>query len=316
MRNQKTTILVPKTMGEAIKFSKMLAASNMVPESFKGKPEDILVAVQWGSEIGLPIMSALQNIAVIQGKPVIYGDAALALVTSHRDYAGHQEWIEADTAHCLIKRKVGAEIVETERTFSSGNAKTARLAEKDVWKKYPARMLQMRARGYAIRDSFPDALKGIGIDDDREDIKDITPANPLDAAFGEETPESEALGAPPVAITGASVPEVSEKPDVSPERLEPPEESRVWELILDAGIIECIDADMWYGEFIAAVDRAANEEGVPIKDRRHNASVIKKANDDTIGRLLDEREDLGTDINVRYKKLIKALSAKAKEDSK
>jgi hypothetical protein len=61
------SLLVPKTMNEAIKYAKLLATSSMVPKQFQGKPEDILVAVQWGAEVGLPAMSALQGIAVING---------------------------------------------------------------------------------------------------------------------------------------------------------------------------------------------------------------------------------------------------------
>jgi len=70
----------PATMDEAMKFSEMLARSSMVPRQYQGKPEDVLVACQWGREIGLAPMQALQNIAVINGKPSVYGDAAMALV--------------------------------------------------------------------------------------------------------------------------------------------------------------------------------------------------------------------------------------------
>jgi 4-hydroxythreonine-4-phosphate dehydrogenase len=70
----------PATLGEAMEFSKMLADSTMVPRAYQGKPQDIMVCVQWGYEIGLAPMQALQNIAVINGKPSVYGDAAMALV--------------------------------------------------------------------------------------------------------------------------------------------------------------------------------------------------------------------------------------------
>ena len=70
----------PATITEAMEFSKMLADSSMVPKAYQGKPMDVLVCVQWGAEIGLAPMQALQNIAVINGKPSVYGDAAMALV--------------------------------------------------------------------------------------------------------------------------------------------------------------------------------------------------------------------------------------------
>ena len=66
----------PATLTEAIQFSEMLANSSMVPKAYQGKPQDILVCVHWGYEMGLAPMQALQNIAVINGKPSVYGDAA------------------------------------------------------------------------------------------------------------------------------------------------------------------------------------------------------------------------------------------------
>ena len=60
----------PTTMTEAIQFSEMLASSNMIPKQYQGKPNDVLVCVQWGYEMGLAPMQALQNIAVINGKQI------------------------------------------------------------------------------------------------------------------------------------------------------------------------------------------------------------------------------------------------------
>ncbi len=65
----------PTTLTEAIQFSEMLASSSMVPRAYQGKPNDVLVCLQWGYEMGMAPMQALQNIAVINGKPSVYGDA-------------------------------------------------------------------------------------------------------------------------------------------------------------------------------------------------------------------------------------------------
>ena len=114
--------LAPANMTEAIEFSKMLAQSEMVPKNYQRKPQDVLVCIQWGYEVGLQPLQALQNIAVINGKPSIYGDAALALVKNHPACAGVSEWIEGkgdeQTAHCKVKRRYGDEIEETTRSFS------------------------------------------------------------------------------------------------------------------------------------------------------------------------------------------------------
>ena len=183
----------PTTLTEAMQFSEMLAKSQMVPKVYQGKPEDVLVAMQWGREIGLAPLQALQNISVINGKPSVYGDAAMALVQASPVCEGIDETIEGEgtanpTAICVAKRRGRSPVVAK---FSVEDAKRAGLWGKaGPWQAYPKRMLQMRARGFALRDAFPDVLKGLITAEEAQDFpdearpaKDITPKprNPLDA---------------------------------------------------------------------------------------------------------------------------------------
>lgn len=175
--------LQPQSMQEAIQFSEILSKSAMVPRDFQGKPANVLVAVQWGMELGLQPLQALQNISVINGRPSVYGDALLAMVRADSRCVGVNEYIEGEgddrTAVCTVKRKHGGEIEEITRTFSVSQAKQAGLWSKTgPWKSYPERMLQHRARGNALRDGFPDVLAGMSVYEelrDMEDVKDITP---------------------------------------------------------------------------------------------------------------------------------------------
>ena len=181
----------PATLTEAIQFSEMLANSSMVPKAYQGKPQDILVCVQWGYEMGLAPMQALQNIAVINGKPSVYGDAALALVQASSVCEDVQETMEDEgtpnpTAVCVAKRKNRSPVVVR---FSVEDAKRAGLwGKQGPWQAYPKRMMQMRARGFALRDAFPDVLKGLITAEEAQDYPDeskpaidITPPrNPLD----------------------------------------------------------------------------------------------------------------------------------------
>ena len=183
----------PTSITEAIKFSEMLAKSNMVPRAYQGKPEDILVCVQWGYEIGLAPMQALQNIAVINGKPSVYGDAAMALVLASPVCEGIAESIENEgttnpVAVCVARRRGRAPV---ESRFSVEDAKRAGLwGKQGPWTAYPKRMLAMRARGFAIRDCFADVLKGLITAEEAQDYPSDKPTakvmampskNPLDA---------------------------------------------------------------------------------------------------------------------------------------
>ena len=188
-----TAGFAPANITEAIKFSEMLSKSNMVPRAYQGKPEDILVAIQWGCEVGLAPLQSLQNIAVINGKPSIYGDAAMALVLASPVCEGIEESIEDEgtpnpVAVCIARRRGRAPV---ESRFSVEDAKRAGLwGKQGPWTAYPKRMLAMRARGFAIRDCFADVLKGLITAEEAQDYPSDKPTakvmampskNPLDA---------------------------------------------------------------------------------------------------------------------------------------
>ena len=173
--------LQPQNLTEAMDMAKMLANSGMVPVSYKGKAEDTLVAMMMGSELGLNPIQSLQNIAVINGRPSIYGDALLALVQNHPAFGGIKESFDdaTMTASCTVWRKGGEQHTQK---FSQDDATTAGLWGKSgPWKQYPKRMLQMRARGFALRSQFADALAGLITREEAEDMpppaeeRDITP---------------------------------------------------------------------------------------------------------------------------------------------
>jgi len=161
------------TMDDYKDFAITVAKSGLAPRSLD-TPEKVVVAVQMGAEIGFTPMQSLQSIAVINGTATIYGDAALALVRS----SGLLEWIKEDIegsfstdlakvsgaveAVCTVKRKGDPEPVT--RKFCVAEARLARLWGKSgPWSSHPQRMLKYKARAFALRDVFPDVLKGLHV---------------------------------------------------------------------------------------------------------------------------------------------------------
>lgn len=175
--------LRPTNLSEAMELSKMLANSDFVPNDYRGKPGNVLSALQMGAEVGLAPMQSLQNIAVINGRPSIWGDAALALCRVHPQWGGIEETQDDGVATCRVTRIERGKAHITERTFSLEDAKRAGLAgKKGPWQEYPKRMCQFRARGFALRDAFPDALKGLHLAEESRDIIDVTASSPSDPA--------------------------------------------------------------------------------------------------------------------------------------
>ena len=172
--------LALQTFDDAMRFASLVSKSDFAPKDFKGKPESCLLAIQHGSEVGLSPMQSLQSIAVINGRPTIWGDAALALVQSSQVCEYVREYTEGDgdtlTAVCEAKRK--GYPAPTVSRFSMADAKRAGLAGKSgPWSQYPGRMLALRARGFALRNAFADALRGLITAEEAQDYPASLPEN-------------------------------------------------------------------------------------------------------------------------------------------
>lgn len=197
----------PTSFGELETFCKRITNTGMVPQAFRGKPDEAAVAIVFGNEIGLPPMTSLQFVAVINGRPGVYGDAlpGLAmnkgLISDMREHYEGEPFQDGFTAVCQVTRPNGTVV---EQRFSVADAKRAGLWDKQgPWKQYPRRMLQWRARGWAIRDAAPNLLFGMTAEElqdidiaelprDPEHARDITPEQP---APGPRTAASAAMAA-------------------------------------------------------------------------------------------------------------------------
>lgn len=162
-------IAVPKNMKEAFQLADVIAKSGMVPAAFNGKPAAVFVAMQYATRLGLDPLAGLQNIAVVNGKPTIYGDGLLAVVQGRADFVDIDETADEGSATCTVTRRGRTPV---SRTFTVEDAQKAGLWGKaGPWKQYPKRMLQMRARSWAVRDCFSDALSGLAVYEELRDIE-------------------------------------------------------------------------------------------------------------------------------------------------
>jgi hypothetical protein len=169
------------SLEDAFRFANAIVASGFAPRGME-KAEAVLVAIQLGAELGLTPMAALQNTAVINGRPAIYGDAALALVRA----SGLLESFNEEEVGEAGKDSFGIKVTATRRdgskgseTFTVADAKAAKLWGKaGPWTDYPRRMLKFRARGFVLRDVFGDVLKGLRTAEEVRDYpeeRNITP---------------------------------------------------------------------------------------------------------------------------------------------
>jgi hypothetical protein len=168
-KSSQTFDLSPRNFEQALEFSKYLADSELVPKDYRGKPGNCLIAMQWGAEVGLKPLQSLQNLAVINGRPNLWGDAVIALVRASPLCKYVIEEDDGRTATCRTWR-VGAPCEQVER-FGVDDATTAGLFGKQgPWTQYPKRMRKMRARAFLLRDVYPDVLRGLPIAEESMDM--------------------------------------------------------------------------------------------------------------------------------------------------
>ena len=157
------------------RFATALAKSTALPKSLvagnnlEATTANVFLAIQYGAEVGIPPMQAVQTIAVINGMPSLWGDGMKAVVrmsgvckyitegiakdaANPADHTKWVAWCESERADTGEKRR---------EEFSWGDAMRAGLTGKETYQKYPQRMLPARARSWCLRDLFPDYLKGL-----------------------------------------------------------------------------------------------------------------------------------------------------------
>jgi hypothetical protein len=185
--------VAPTNIEEGWRLAQFIAQSELVPKGYRGRPADVLVAIQYGMEVGLPPMAALHSIYVTNGRPNLWGDGFLAVIMASPRYKDHEEYflVKGEKRELLVSSDLTDDNTTAVCTFwrtdnprprtssfSIAKAKKAGLWTKEgPWQNYPDRMLKMRARGFAGHDAFPEVLRGMTIAEAAMDEPpiDITP---------------------------------------------------------------------------------------------------------------------------------------------
>lgn len=184
--------IIPRDLDQAWRYAEMVCKAGLAPDSYDNDPKKVVIGVLTALELGVPPMQGLRGIAIINGRPSVWGDLAVALIQSKGAVKNTEQSYTGETgtdefqANYLIWRK-GQEN-PYEGHFSIADAKRAHLwahPKKRPWIEYPTRMLMMRARAFALRDGFSDCLCGLAIAEEAQDLP-VAPAAVTDTAFLED----------------------------------------------------------------------------------------------------------------------------------
>ena len=148
-----------------------MSGSGLLPEAYRGKPANVLVALEYGAALGIPPMVSIQQVHVVQGKPVASAQLIGALVRK----AGHRLRVTGDAkrARCEIVRADDPDFTFVAE-WTIERARDAKLTGKETWRAYPENMLKARAITECARDACPEALAGVSYT--AEELGDDSPA--------------------------------------------------------------------------------------------------------------------------------------------
>lgn len=159
---------------ELYKIAQNLCNSDMIPSSYHGKPQNVIVALEIANRMNVSPFMVMQNLYMVKGKPSWSGQACISLLKASKDfsyinpiYVGKQG---TDSYGCYFKAisaKTGDELIGT--TITIAMAKAEGWMSNSKWKNMPEQMLAYRAASFFARIYLPNALMGLSTEGEVED---------------------------------------------------------------------------------------------------------------------------------------------------
>lgn len=170
---------------DMVRYAEHLANANLLPGQYRKQPANVLYAMEYGRTLGITPLAAITGIHVIEGKP----SASSALISGLVRQAGHKLRVSgnSESATAQIIRSDDPDFTysvtwELHRNKNGNpNAEDAGLANKQVWKNYPAAMLKARAISQVARDACEEVLFGLHYTPEELGAYVDQDGNPVDA---------------------------------------------------------------------------------------------------------------------------------------
>lgn len=146
-----------QALDAAHKIGTALANTQMVPQAFRGKPDDAAAAILYGAELGLKPTQALQQVFVVHGQPAIYARTMVGLLKAK----GYRfETVDSTDDAVTVRGESPRGEVE-ESTWTIDRAQKAGYTSNKKYQTDPQAMLYAKAASEVCRKLAPDVLLGI-----------------------------------------------------------------------------------------------------------------------------------------------------------
>lgn len=165
-------------LAQAWKTAGFLAKTDLVPDTYKGRPENCLIALDLANRSGQSPLTVMQNLFVVKGKPAWAGQFAIALVNASGRYQRPLKPVFVGEKGTL---SYGCYMttVDWRGETVDGTVVTMQMAQDEgwlgkpgsKWKTMPEQMMMYRAGAFFARVYCPDLLYGLQT---AEEIKDVS----------------------------------------------------------------------------------------------------------------------------------------------
>lgn len=268
---------VPRNMDEAWRIATELAKSSLIPDALRGKPNDVLVAVMTGAELGIQPMQSMREIYVVKGRPFIASLLRVAMIRQSPECLSWQ-LVETTPQRATFRTQRRGDVEPTTMTYTIQEAEAAGLvAQNSRYRTDPALQLRRRCAGRLIDEVYPDVIRGVGAREDAEEEPESASASqarraviqPPHLRATQEVPEAPT----PAPVEDAQVVEASTDAPADPSPSSEPSEAD----LLSLAIAEA----QTRAEISAVSDRiiAARDAGrlaIPIMDALRAELVARK----------------------------------------
>jgi hypothetical protein len=160
------------------RVAKLFAASELIPQHYRGKFADVFIALQMAMRQGIDPLAFMQGTYVIQGKLGMEAKLAIALINTGNIFKGHLRYElngEGDDRGCTVKAttKDGEEVAGPRVTIKTAKDEGWFGRNGSKWRTIPDLMLQYRAASWFGRLYCPERLMGMQTIEEIRDVGEI-----------------------------------------------------------------------------------------------------------------------------------------------
>ena len=178
----KNLLLNTKALAMINRLADRYSNSGMVPDTYKGKPDNCFTALELAARMNVSPMLIFQNLYIVQGKPSWAGQACKALIDGSGKFR-ESEYImtgsfEDGSRGCYLQAvnsKTGKLVKGTEITLKMARDEGWMNKNGSKWKTMPEQMLKYRAAAFFARTECPEVLMGFQTAEETEDVYGATP---------------------------------------------------------------------------------------------------------------------------------------------